>query len=117
MTYTEYLTQVDEAKQKSSIEDFLSEYRFNSNCLYNKETLLLLAEIIFTVAHNDWKSLTEVAGENIKPLKKVTNFARFFDIPLRSLRHWIDGTRIPPMYTTQLVGYAIISELLQNYDL
>lgn len=111
MNYTEYLCRIDDAKKNAAWEEFLGEYGYPADCPYDAQTLIIWARIIFAASRNDWKALTEVAGEQFKAFEKVTNFARYFEIPYKSIRCWLDGSRKPPIYIIQLVGYALISEL------
>ena len=111
MNYTEYLCRIDDAKTHETADAYFMEYGYPFDCPYDAETLIIWARIIFAASRNDWKAIVEAAGKQFKLFKKITSFAKYFEIPLRSLRHWIDGERQPPIYIIQLVGYAIISEL------
>ncbi len=112
--YAEYLLYVDDAKQNETAEDFLGDYGYPPNCPYDAETLIIWAQIIFAVAHNDWRKLVDVAGEKFSGLKTATAFARFFEIPHQSLQHWLHDRREPPVYIIQLVGFALASDLPLN---
>ncbi|HEM6089758.1 TPA: hypothetical protein U2B88_001822 [Streptococcus suis] len=39
-------------------------------------------------------------------------FARKFDIPVRTLEDWDSGKRVPPIYVKKLIGYVIYMEQL-----
>ncbi len=111
MNYTEYLCRIDDAKTHETADAYLMEYGYPFDCPYDAQTLIIWAQIIFTASRNDWKALTEIAIEKIKLFKSAAGFAKYFEIPYKSLRNWIEGRRQPPIYIIQLVGYALISEL------
>lgn len=107
MKYLVFLSYVDKAKDKDSATDFLNEY----GGPYDAETMVVWARIIFAAAHNDWKGLVQAAREKFAVLKQSSSFARFFGIPYKSLRNWIDGIRKPPSYIIRLVGFSIVNNL------
>ena len=114
MNYTEYLCRIDDAKVNAAWEDFLGDYGYPADCPYDAKTLIIWSRIIFAASRNDWEALTEVTAEQFPGYKKLTNFAKHFEIPYMSLTNWINKSRQPPVYIIQLVGYAIISELPQK---
>ena len=111
MNYTEYLRQVEDAKQSRTVEDFYNDCEYLPNCRYNAETLVVWVRIIFAAANNDWRELVNAVTENFDGFRTSSGFARYFGLPYKSFRQWVEKRREPPVYIIQLVGYAMINEL------
>ena len=52
----------------------------------------------------DIKELQEKSGMNL------TEFGKFFNIPYRTLQHWIHGERKCPDYLLELMAYKLEKE-------
>ena len=103
MKYTNYLAYVVEAKNYESATDLLADYGYPGDCPLSPDNLIKAFDIIFAVAHDDFAALT---GSN------RAAFARKFFIPLRSLQNWELGIRKAPDYILQMIGYILITELI-----
>ena len=103
MKYKNYLAYVDEAKNYESAAELLANYGYPGDCPLSPDNLIKTFDIIFAVAHDDF---TALSGSN------RAAFARKFSIPSRSLQNWELGTREPPEYILQMIGYILISELI-----
>ena len=103
MKYVNYLAYVDEAKNYESAAELLADYGYPGDCPLSPDNLVRTFQIIFAVAHGDFAALT---GSN------RAAFARKFSIPLRSLQNWELGTRKAPAYILQMIGYILISEMI-----
>lgn len=87
MKYNEYIAYVDAAKRNDS-------YIIPAG----------LHDIIDAVSRSDFSGLLKVSGLNASALSRSLN------IPARTGQSWAVGTRTPPEYIIQLIGYAIMSE-------
>ena len=103
MKYVKYLAYVDEAKNYGSAAELLADFGYPGDCPLSPDNLVRTFQIIFAVAHDDFAALT---GSN------RAAFARKFAIPSRSLQNWELGTREAPAYVLQMIGYILISELI-----
>ena len=103
MKYVEYLAYVDEAKNYGSAAELLADFGYPGDCPLSPDNLIKAIDIIFAVSKGDFAALT---GSN------RAAFARKFAIPSRSLQNWELGTREAPAYVLQMIGYILISELL-----
>lgn len=52
----------------------------------------------------DIKELQEKSGMNL------TEFSKFFNIPYRTLQHWVHGERKCPDYIIELMAYKLEKE-------
>ena len=86
MKYNEYIAYVDAAKK-------------NDSCIP-----AWLHDIIDAVSRSDFSGLLKLSGLNASALSRSLN------IPARTVQSWAVGTRTPPEYIIQLIGYAIMSE-------
>ncbi len=64
-------------------------------------------EIIFAAAHNDMKALINQVG-------KITEFAKKFEIPYRTVQDWANEKRKAPDYIIKMVGYILISNMEES---
>lgn len=103
MKYTNYLAYVDEAKNYGSAAELLADFGYPGDCPLSPDNLIKVFEIIYAVAHNDFKG---IVGD------KLAAFARKFIIPRRTLQNWCFGTTKPPEYILQMLGFILISELI-----
>ncbi len=103
MKYSYYLAYIAEAKNYESSAALLAEYGYPGDCPLSPGNLIKAFDIIFAVSKGDFAALT---GSN------RAAFARKFAIPSRSLQNWELGTREAPAYVLQMIGYILISELL-----
>lgn len=103
MKYKSYLAYIDEAKNYESSTALLAEYGYPGDCSLSPDNLARAFEIIYAVSHGDFAT---IAGDNFAA------FARKFSIPRRSLQNWRLGTTKPPEYILQMIGYILISELI-----
>lgn len=103
MKYVEYLAYIDEVKNYGSAAELLADFGYPGDCSLSPDNLIKAFDIIFAVAHGDFAALT---GSN------RAAFARKFAIPSRSLQNWELGTREAPAYVLQMIGYILISELI-----
>ena len=92
MKYNEYIAYVDAAKK-------------NDYCIPAE-----LHDIIDAVSRSDFSKLLKLSGLNASALSRSLN------IPARTGQGWASGTRTPPEYVIQLIGYAIISEYEKEND-
>lgn len=60
--------------------------------------------VFFGKAHNEFQYIRMHTGMN------QSEFARHFNIPLRTVQHWEAGTRKPPEYVLGLLRYRIEQE-------
>lgn len=108
LNYDTYSSLLRDASACSSADDFLIKY---GACLYCSADMLTSAcDIIYAVSHEDWKGIVRLSG------CKMTVFSRKYGIPYSSLQKWATCNdtckHIPPIYVLQLIGYALIAELL-----
>lgn len=103
MKYSYYLAYIAEAKNYESSAALLAEYGYPPDCRLSPDNLVKAFDIIWAVSKGDFAALT---GSN------RAAFARKFSIPSRSLQNWELGTREPPEYILQMIGYILISELI-----
>lgn len=53
---------------------------------------------------NEFQLIREASGMN------QSQFAKHFNIPLRTVQHWEAGTRKPPEYVLDLIRYRLENE-------
>lgn len=103
MNYPEYLGYVSEASNYPCAAALLAEYGYPADCRLSPDNLVKAFDIIWAVSKGDFAALT---GSN------RSAFARKFSIPPRSLQNWELGTREAPPYIIQMIGFILITDLI-----
>jgi hypothetical protein len=103
MTYFDYLSYIEDAKQYAATDMFIAAFGYPADCPYTPEELTDTLTVIWDVAHEDIAAL--FFGKNLSAL------SRKYNIPLRTLQDWQCGKRTPPLYILQLLGFAMICKI------
>lgn len=105
MDYNYYITLIGEyINAGRSQERFSAEIGFPETAP-DEENFVKAISIIAAAADNNMKLLAELSGLSL------SNFARKFLIPYRSLQNWVSSSRKPPDYLTILIGYILTAEV------
>lgn len=107
MNFKYYQSLVDDAKMQVDKELWIAEYGYPADCPYSAEQLLDVLGIIFDTAHDDINSLILRVG-------KMTDFARLYKIPYRTLQYWRSGDSKPSQYLISLIGYTLVQETVES---
>lgn len=108
MNFKYYQSLVDDAKAQTDKELWIAEYGYPSDCPYTPEQLLNILGIIFDTAHNDINSLIARVG-------KMTDFAKLYKIPYRTVQDWKCGNSEPSQYLISLIGYTLVQTRQENH--
>lgn len=88
-----------------SAERFLAEVGFPTELDLSAGELVKAVSIIAAAADGDVSKLCQLAG------LKMSDFARKFQLPYRTVQDWCGGRRNPPEYLPILIGFILVSEL------
>lgn len=110
MTYTNYLSYVNEIATYPNPENYAMDYGFPADCPVNGDSIITMFQIIWAVTHNDFAELIKTVNMTAYRLSKLLN------ISPRTAAHWVNGDRTPPKYVIELLGFALISELPKNEE-
>lgn len=106
MSYIYYLSMINEAKNYENPEQFLGSFGYPEKCNCTPGQLIIIFNIIYAVMKNDLSELVNLSNLTLK------SFTEKYQIPMRTATHWKSGDRSAPEYVINLVGYAMISEIL-----
>lgn len=76
--------------------------------LLNYNAYEKISDIIFAVIKHDFQGVVKCYSGN------TTKLATDLQIPVSSFYNWVQGTRQPPQYLLQLVGYTIIQQMIEE---
>lgn len=110
MNYERYLTLVGEAMKCSTEESWIGEFGYPTETNLTTEQLISTLKIIYKVAKGSFKELQELSKIN------QSQFAKKFNIPLRTLQDWIAERRLLPSYVKQFIGYILVQECMSDYN-
>lgn len=105
MKYTEYLNLIRNATVTENENMFIAEYGYPAECPYSPDKLLEVLHIIYITATGSVEDIINKSGLSL------SEFARKFQIPRRSLECWKYKQRTPPDYVKLFIGFAILSEI------
>ena len=107
MNFKYYQSLVDDAKTQAKKELWEAEYGYPEGCPYNPRQLLDILDIIFDTAHNDINNLIARVG-------KVTDFARLYKRPYRTVQDWRSGNSKPSQCLINLIGYSLVQNQIKE---
>lgn len=110
MNYKEYLAYVNEAKNYESAEALWFEYGFPPDCEFTADGIIKAFDIIYAVSREDFPKLIDLSGGNLSAM------SRYYNIPLRTAQEWKSGSRKPPEYIIQMIGFVLISNCEKESD-
>lgn len=103
MTYFQYQTYVDEARQYTDIGGWLAEIGFGADVPYSGENWSRVCEIIYAAANGETAT---IIGE-----LSARAFAQKYALPERTVQRWLQKKRTAPDYVLELLGFAVISDI------
>ena len=104
ISYTAYLSYIEEAAGCATAEDFMGKTAFAEQA--DKELRRKACEVIFAAAHEDIGSLVGSSSGRA--------FAIKYSIPDRNVNGWLNGSRKATRYSTLLLGYAVLGNALEE---
>lgn len=114
INYLYFKNSIEEAKAFESADCFAANHGHPLECPYDENGLMRLCTLIWAAAHSDMNTLIDLTtGGNL------SQFARMYGLPIRTVQNWQRGERNPPDYMLPLLAYAIAAEIpetLTNND-
>lgn len=111
MTYQRYMSLVSEAANCDSKMKWYSNYGFPSDCPYSGENLQKVLDIIYYVAHEEYRAAITVSDS-------VQALSNKYQIPYQTI---VIGTgkkeRKVATWTLQMLAFAVLSDVPMLEDL
>lgn len=102
INYTLFWDLWDTALNTDSRNDFVAKWSTAPTDLADAFTL----ESIYTMAYGGCFGIRTVMGVSQRA------FAEMYEIPRRSIEDWESGRHLPSGYTTKMLGYAVLSDVI-----
>lgn len=105
MTYSDFYTLLGEAVSSADLDIYIAEY--GTSVIFDPDPdgeapdySAVIADLtnIWNLAHMSIKEIIKAADIN------QSDLARRFCIPLRTVQHWVAGTRDCPVYTKLMIA-------------
>lgn len=103
MTYNYYLNLLRGAAEIENEEQFIRQMGYPEEIQLKADNFIKAMHIVYLTAN----------GAFVELLKeyKIIQISKEYEVPYKTVQHWIGGERTAPPYVEKLIAFAIICDL------
>lgn len=103
MTYNYYSHLLKSAAEIKSEKQFIEQMGFQEQIQLDADNFIKAMHIIYLTANGTFEELLKEY--------KIIQISKKYEVPYKTIQHWIGGDRTAPEYVKKLIAFAIICDL------